>query len=126
MLGLVSLAVVGGIVVAVGARDFNHTLTTARLVKKLIGAIFTAASVAVLEETLFRGGVFGGLRRVFYWPFALILSSMIYSLTHFLEGADYHSKVMWVSGLELLPRMFASDTSWAEAVPRSRSRTRSC
>jgi CAAX protease family protein len=118
VLGLASLAVVAGLVVIFSARDFNHTLTSARLVKKLSGAVFTAAGVAVLEEALFRGGIFGGLRRVFHWPFALLVSSMIYSLTHFLGDVDYHSKVTWVSGLEVLPRMFGSDISLAAAVPR--------
>jgi membrane protease YdiL (CAAX protease family) len=61
--------------------------------------------------------VFGGLRRMFYWPLALVLSSRIYALVHFLQRADVAGAVVWYSGLELLPRMLAGFTDFHALVP---------
>jgi uncharacterized protein len=115
--GLGSLAVVAVISLAAGGRVFN-SVSAGRLAWKLSGAVFSAAGVAMLEEVLFRGGVFGGLRRVFHWPFALVVSSMVYAVMHFLEDAEFHGAVTWVSGLELLPWMFGGDTAWAQLAPK--------
>ena len=75
LLGFVSLAVVAGTALGSGDRVFIQGLTAHKIVGTLFSAIATAASVATLEEILFRGGIFGGLRRVLYWPFALAASS---------------------------------------------------
>lgn len=115
--GLCSLAVVAAITLAAGGRVLITNNTVGRLIWKLSGAFFTAAGVAVLEETLFRGGVFGGLRRVFHWQFALLISSLIYAFAHFLEDANFQGAVTWLSGLELLPRMMSGWTNWRELVP---------
>ena len=70
LLGFVSLAFVAGIALGFGGRIFIHGLTAHKIVGTIFSAIATAASVATLEEILFRGGIFGGLRRVIYWPLA--------------------------------------------------------
>ena len=107
LFGLVSLAVIAGLALAAGTRRLNPNLSASVLIGKAAGMALTAAVVAVLEEMLFRGAVFGALRRVFHWMFALVLSSMIYSIVHFLEPAKLVGEVTWHSGLELLPRMLA-------------------
>jgi membrane protease YdiL (CAAX protease family) len=73
--------------------------------------------VAVLEEILFRGAVFGALRKVFHWAFALVLSSMIYAIVHFMEPAKLIGTVTWLSGLELLPRMLGGFTNLHAIFP---------
>jgi uncharacterized protein len=117
-LGLASLAVVALVALLLGGREFATGLTAGRVAGKLTGAVFTAAVVAVVEELLFRGGIFGGLRRVFHWQFALVLSSMAYAVLHFLEDADYRGAVSWYSGLELLPRMFGGDAGGLQLAAR--------
>jgi membrane protease YdiL (CAAX protease family) len=37
---------------------------------------------------------------------ALVLSSTIYALAHFMQNKAWHEPVGWLSGLALLPRMF--------------------
>jgi hypothetical protein len=105
LVGFVSLTVVAGMAIASNNRVFKHITTVQEVAAAVFAAIATAVIVAVLEEILFRGGVFGGLRKIFYWPFALIISSVIYSLVHFLQKADLAGAVTWNSGLFLLPRM---------------------
>src|SRR5436309_754329 len=67
ILGFASLALVAAITLVAGGRAFNRDNDPLRLTEKIVGAALSAVVVAVLEETLFRGGIFGGLRRVFHW-----------------------------------------------------------
>jgi len=117
LLGFTSLALVASVALAAGARAFNQQNDPLRLTEKLLGAALSAAVVAVIEETLFRGGIFGGLRRVFHWSIALTVSSMIYAILHFLESANHNGTVTWLSGLELLPPMLHGFTNWEQIVP---------
>jgi membrane protease YdiL (CAAX protease family) len=107
LLGFLTLAVVAGIAVGCGDRAFAPTVNARKIVAAICGAAATAALVGTLEEILFRGGIFGGLRRVLYWPFALLISSVIYALAHFLQSAEATGPIGWASGLVLLPRMLS-------------------
>ena len=44
--------------------------------------------VAVIEEILFRGALFGVLRKAMPWPGALAVSSAVYSAVHFIQNVD--------------------------------------
>ena len=105
LVGFFSLALVAGTALLCGNRVLTRTETAHEVVATVFNAAGTAMVVAVLEEILFRGGAFGGLRKFFYWPLALVLSSLIYALAHFLRRADFSGVVNWHSGLGLLPRM---------------------
>ena len=107
LLGLVSLAAAAGIAIIGGGRAFARTATAHEIVGIVLGALATAIAVGTLEEILFRGGIFGGLRRVLHWPFALGISSAVYALVHFLQGAQLTGAVAWDSGLFLLPQLLA-------------------
>ena len=117
LLGFVSLAIVAGIALGSGNRIFTPGLTAHKIVGVFFNAIATAASVATLEEILFRGGIFGGLRRIFYWPLALLASSLVYALMHFLQRTDWTGAVAWNSGLILLARMLGGFADFYALVP---------
>src|SRR5215472_11443298 len=67
LLGLVSLAIIGGLAFALHARQMNPKVSGVDIVHKLFSALGTAIVVAVLEEILFRGALFGALRKAFHW-----------------------------------------------------------
>jgi hypothetical protein len=115
--GFLSLAIIAGTALACGNRVFNRTATAHEVVAAIFSAIGAAAVVAVMEEILFRGGLFGGLRKFFYWPLALFSSSLIFALVHFLQRADFVGAVSWSSGLVLLPRMLAGFADFQALVP---------
>lgn len=117
LLGFFSLAIVAAMAFAGGARVFTQTATAHQVVAILFNALGAAALVAVMEEILFRGGVFGGLRKFFHWPLALVASSMIYALAHFLRRADFAGAVNWSSGLVLLPRLLGGLMDFHALVP---------
>jgi CAAX protease family protein len=105
-MGAVSLSVVAVIEIVTGHRVFNHGLTVFQILKVISAALLTAVFVGTVEEILFRGAIFGGLRRLLNWPVALIISSMVYALTHFLQKTDIPGPVTWKTGFLLLPRLF--------------------
>ena len=55
---------------------------------KLPGIALSAAVVAVLEETLFRGAIFGLLRRALAPFAALFLTTTLFAIVHFLKPSD--------------------------------------
>ncbi len=116
-LGFGSLACVAGIVLAAHGRQIKPDLTIGQFCTKMAGAAGTAIVVAVLEELLFRGAIFGAFRKVWDWRAALLASSMIYAIVHFFEKAELTGPVTWSSGLELLPRMLAGFGNFEMIIP---------
>jgi uncharacterized protein len=116
-LGFGSLASLAIITLMAHNRKVNDTLGALDIVVNLLGAACTGLGVSVVEEILFRGAVFGGLRRVRGWRVALLVSSMIYAWTHFFERAGLNGPVSWHSGLELLPRILPGLGSWTDLIP---------
>jgi membrane protease YdiL (CAAX protease family) len=106
LLGLLSLAFVVVIEIGAGARSFNHNATAHQITGAIFSALISAVVVGLIEEILFRGAVYGGLRKALYWPFALVFSSFIFAFVHFLGRADIPGPIEWNSGLILLPRLF--------------------
>jgi len=117
LLGFFSLAAVAGIAVGFGGRGVVQDLTAHTVVGIIFSAIGTAVVVGTLEEILFRGGIFGGLRRVLYWPFALFISSVIYALVHFLQRVELIGPVAWNSGLVLLPQKLGGFADFHALMP---------
>lgn len=103
-LGFASLAVVCAVSLAAGGRVFD-VQHAGRLPGRLLGALGTAVVVGVIEELLFRGAIFGTLRRSVSWPAALLASSAIYAIVHFMARPAPPPRVGWLSGLEVLPDM---------------------
>ena len=104
-LGFLSLACVAALALGFGARHFADELSAIQFGRQLFGAALTALVVSVLEEVLFRGALFGALRKAWSWPGALLVSSMVYAIVHFLESTKWTEPVTWLSGLAILPKM---------------------
>ena len=70
--------------------------------------LLSSAVVAVLEETLFRGAIFGLFRRTMRPLGALFAVTTIFAVVHFLKPDErvVVSEVNWGSGFALLPHVF--------------------
>ena len=117
LLGFVSLACLAMVVLAFGGRQVNIDVSPGRLPGKLLGAALTAAVVAVLEEILFRGAIFGALRKTCRWPAALAISSSIYAIVHFFSRPQSPPEIHWTTGLALLPAMLRGFADVERVVP---------
>jgi uncharacterized protein len=115
-LGFVSLAAVCLVALAAGGRELRPR-TPGELAAELLGVLATALVVAVIEELLFRGAIFGGLRRSTGWPAALAVSSGVYAIVHFMGRPQTPETVDWLSGLRVLPTMLAGMTELHTLVP---------
>jgi len=104
-LGWASLAAVALLALACGARAFILTHSGAEVFRHLINAAWTAVVVAILEELVFRGALFGLLRQAVPWPAALVASSAVYAAVHFIKSGATALPVQWNSGLTLLSGM---------------------
>jgi membrane protease YdiL (CAAX protease family) len=117
LLGFGSLALLALLALGGHQRALVHVLSPGKIAGTLLGAAGTAVLVAVPEEILFRGGVFGGLRRILHWTLALGVSSAVYALVHFLNRVELAGPVHWNSGLLLLPQMLAGFMNLRQLVP---------
>jgi membrane protease YdiL (CAAX protease family) len=75
-----------------------------RLPALLLGALV----VSLMEETLFRGALFGVLRRAMHWLPALVLLSAIFATLHFIDwkaNTPRGAPVEWHTGLRLIGHM---------------------
>ena len=118
LVGFGSLAIVAAGALTMGARAwaFDPALPSVALV--LPGALATAIIVALVEEGLFRGAIFGALRNFNHWLTALLISSAVYSIVHFFQKVTVApSKITWISGLELLAKMMRGFADQQHIVP---------
>jgi membrane protease YdiL (CAAX protease family) len=115
LLGFISLALAA---VALMARGAASQSGAADIGRHLLNAGVSAIVVAVLEETLFRGGIMGGLRRVYgVWP-ALVMSSAIYAAVHFFGRAAATVDVHWYSGFVVFGQMLGGFTDLRALFPK--------
>lgn len=116
-LSIGALALTAVVVLLAGARAIDTDVSLAGLTRTLSRAALTASVVAVLEEVLFRGGLFGGLSRGDDWRRALVVSSALYAILHFFGSPPSPETVTWSSGLVLLPGMLDGFTDLPRLVP---------
>ncbi len=112
--GFGSLAVVALLAVAVGARSLA---VDPHWASSLLAAALSAGVVAVVEEILFRGALFGALRQAHHWLVALVVSSGVYALVHFFQRAPSSGPVTWSSGFVTLGQMFRGFVEFEVLVP---------
>ena len=68
----------------------------------------SAITVGFLEEALFRGGIFGLLRRSLRPGVALFWVTALFAIVHFLKPDESYDPpvISWLSGFDLIPHTF--------------------
>ena len=109
-LGLGLLTILAAVSYLLATQRYTvHVETVSALPGKLLGALLSAVIVAFFEEILFRGALFGSLRKPMGFFGAVLFSSALYSLAHFAVPvpavgiAHAHS----YSGFNLVPDLFS-------------------
>ncbi len=115
-IGFASLASIGILAVAFGARS-TILHTSAELRKHLLNATLAALAVAFVEELVFRGAVFGAVRKTHGWRIGIVVSSSIYALVHFFGRSASPATIQWTSGFQILGGMMAGFFDYQQLVP---------
>jgi membrane protease YdiL (CAAX protease family) len=98
-----AISALGALLLGLDALEFKDPLPWNLLPPILL----TAISVALIEETLFRGAILGLVRQTFTIRPAAAFVSALFSIVHFLNPEKAQiSNVSWSSGFELLPNAF--------------------
>jgi membrane protease YdiL (CAAX protease family) len=115
--GFGSLALAIGLALAFGARvpDLAHSPEV--WLKMLKNAALAAMLAGFIEEFLFRGALFGGLRRREDFLTAAVLSSLFYAILHFFERPQTPYHIHWHSGLVVLAQMLRGFGDWQALIP---------
>lgn len=113
MAGFATIACIGSTALLAGARMIQPEVGP----RGLISATLSAIAGGVLEELVFRGVLFGTLRKVHSWRTALVISSVVYALLHFIQRPPPPAVVTWSSGFELLPQMLRGLAQVQSLVP---------
>lgn len=106
--GIGIMIVLEALLLVMGVHQFEVYIDTSldTIIIVFVKAILTGMVVGLIEETLFRGALLGGLRAKIGATSAVITSSVIYSAVHFLKYRDLPvgTEINWYTGLEMLPK----------------------
>jgi membrane protease YdiL (CAAX protease family) len=99
----------GAVIIALHIYSLRHGF----LWQKMPTVLVAASIVPVLEELLFRGFILGVLLRSFSRLGALLLTSGLFSIVHFLKAPDQttpNDAVRWFSGFDSIAHSFGQFT----------------
>lgn len=102
-LGVVTMAGVTVCMALLGLLDFRQAAGAGALAALIAKRLASGLAVALIEETALRGAMFAGIQRESGTAAAVVLTSIVYSATHFL--GSFHipaAQVSAWSGLALL------------------------
>jgi uncharacterized protein len=101
-----------------GAREWRRA-TPDRVWLAVLGGLQAAVVVSVIEEFVFRGVIFGLLRRGEKWMAALVLSSALFAIVHFLHSPETGvALVEWNSGFAALGSMIVPADAQSTRLPQ--------
>ena len=115
LIGLASLMAVAALGLIFEAREFRPAHTLGEWGKHWLNTLGAAIVVGILEETLFRGILFGLLRRDMNWRWAAVFSALLFACVHFIDQRPTISEITWNTGFTAFPQFihdFANDPHW--------------
>ncbi len=112
VLGVAMMLPLFGLLLGLGARvlDLAPPAIPAALLTAAAGAFFSGLSVAFIEETFFRGALYTAVARLRGPVAAIVLSSVLYALLHFVDSdhrVPAHA-IGWETGLRVLLHSFGA------------------
>ena len=108
--GVGIMIILEALLLGLGIHQFEIYIDTSldTIIIVLLKAILTGVLVGLIEETLFRGALLGGLYKKIGAVSAVITTSVIYSAVHFIKypALPVDTEIHWTTGLELLRGAF--------------------
>ena len=104
LIGLASLMAIAALGLIFEAREFRPAHPLGEWGKHWLNTLGAAIAVGVLEETLFRGMLFGLLRRDMNWRWAAVASALLFASVHFIDQRPNISEITWSTGFTAFPQ----------------------
>ena len=84
------------------------------LLKTTLVALIGGLLIGFIEETFFRGGLFGAIRKQHSFVVTMLLSSLFYAALHFIKPLPLsgNEPYAWYSGLQILSGAFDQYAEW--------------
>lgn len=105
--GMIILILLDGILLLLDIYSFDERLviTPGSFLLVVIKAMITGLLVGLIEETIFRGALFGGLRKQSNAAIAVFVTSFVYAAVHFLKyrAVPENMDIGWFTGIEIFP-----------------------
>ncbi len=105
--GVVILFLLDGCMLMLGIYQFdaNVDISVMALTRVTLKALLAGMLVGLVEETIFRGALFGGLNKQTNATLALIVTSVVYAAVHFLKyrAVPADVEIGWLTGVEIFP-----------------------
>jgi hypothetical protein len=110
--GVALMAAVCAVLMALHVRVVRpeYSASLSGVLAAVPGALLAGFAVGLIEETFFRGAMYSALSRHGRWIGAVVLTSILYSLVHFM-GEKLRiapESVTWLSGWLILARYFGA------------------
>lgn len=110
-IGLLAGALVLGLLVSIllllGIYHLDPRVDTSinTMLVVLAKALLAGLLVGLIEELIFRGALFSGLKKNVNAMTAVILTSLVYALVHFLKfrALPENTEIHWLTGIEMFP-----------------------
>lgn len=115
--GFGSLAVAACVTVLFGGHAWDESRSMESIIDKLISASVSGVVVGILEEVLFRAGIFGALKRGMNFLPAAAWSSAIYAIVHYFSRPETPESVEWFTGILILIEMCEGFFEWQRIIP---------
>ncbi len=102
--GLVLGLLLEAMLLGLGLHVPRPSFSGLQLLQEILKGVVTGCGVALLEESVFRGVLLGGLRHHFGVVAAIVVSSLVFAVLHF---PDYRfldaGSLFWERGLAIIP-----------------------
>ncbi|WP_428609274.1 lysostaphin resistance A-like protein [Sedimenticola sp.] len=114
--GLAILLLLSAALILFGVRTLNWPAEGWQpiLLRTVLVALIGGLLIGFIEETFFRGGLFGAIRRQHGFVSAMLLSSLFYAGLHFISPMPLTGDTAdtWYSGLQILSGAFSELVEW--------------
>lgn len=106
-LGILVIFLLDALLLLLGIYQFDSAVDTSfkSLAWVILKALLSGLLVGLIEETIFRGALFGGLRKQTNASVALVATSVLYAGVHFLKyrAVPADVEIGWLTGIEIFP-----------------------
>lgn len=95
--------------------DSRRAYTFDEFAIRIIKGLISGLLISILEESIFRGGLFAGLHKRTGAVMAVVVSSLLYSAVHFIRYREVPEGLEpgWFTGLYMMPDAFRRFYEWS-------------